>query len=383
MQAIPAGLPNVCLSTQSNSACVIAVEAVDPEPCLVTAQTQVDCKQKDKEGNWIYSFSTILTSNLTFPTSVSLSSPDATFFGLSPVTLPPGSGTNITSNFYTTLNAGDTLCAVIELTDAEGRTVCKEQVCIVIPPCDDKTECDCPFDIKLDEFSVEQKSGTDFLLTGLVGTSGANLKRYRATIISSVITQDCDGKITSYNSGSVFTGANSWAGNNPSGIGTSSLTWDADPCETLDGLSQDYQLDIPFMTAKDCRLNVKLCIRYEFLDCECRHCEEVVCIDFVVKNPISGLISESQEDDRVSSTIRPNPADSWMKIDYTLEVPTEVTIRIIDLKGSTIALLADKKPMTAGSHSIGANTGEIPSGAYMYIIETVDGTHLKPFIISR
>ncbi|GAB5465253.1 MAG: hypothetical protein Kapaf2KO_06890 [Candidatus Kapaibacteriales bacterium] len=383
MQAVPAGLPNVCLSTESNNACVIAIEQQEPGPCLVLRDTSVFCKEVDKEGNQIYGLNMTLVSNLTFPTTLSITSSSGSFFSISPTTLPPSTPTTFTSDFITSLNAGDTLCFTIVLRDQEQRVVCEERICIIVPECDDRTECECPFEIKLDEFSAEQENGTSFSMVGLVATSGAYLKRVRATIVSSVITQNCNGQITSYNSGSVFTAANSWAGNSASGIGTPSLTWDSQDCDSLDTALQNYDLDIPFTSAKDCRLSVKMCIRYEFLDCKCTHCEEEVCLEFDIKNPVSGIVQEINQTDKVNSILHPNPADSWIKVDYSLQEATKVTIKLIDIKGTVVAKLIENEPMMAGSHKISYSTAELPSGAYFYVIETDDGSHIKPFVVAR
>lgn len=384
MQATPSGLPGVCLSTESNEACVIAMEAKDPEPCLIVERTEVFCKEVDGEGNQVYGFSTLLTSNLTFATSIDIVSTSATFYSITPTTLPSGTATNVTADFITSASAGDTICATIELRNAEGRTVCKERVCFVIPDCDTGSkDCECPFEFKLDEFDAEQVVSNSFNLTGFVSTSGAYLQRMRATIISAVIIEDCNGQISSYNTGAVFTSANNWAGNSATGIGTGSLTWDSDDCDSLGSELQNYGLNIPFTSTKECRLRVKMCIRYEFLDCECHHCEDEICIEFEIKNPVSGIIQEERQTENVTSSIYPNPAEDWIEIDYSLKVPTQVTVKIVDVKGNTVAFLTESKAMDAGRHSIGTDTEKLPNGAYMYVIETDEGSHIMPFVVAR
>jgi hypothetical protein len=253
----------------------------------------------------------------------------------------------------------------------------------VIPECDNKKECECPFEFKLDEFDAEQLQGNTFDMTGWISTSGAYLKWMRATIVSAMIIEDCEGQLNSYNTPVTFTSANTWAGNNASGFGTSSISWESKECDSLGSLVQDYGLNIPFNTAKECRLKVRLCIRYEFFDCDCNYCEEEICIEFDIEEPISGIIKEEEQTEYVKSNIYPNPAENWMEIEYSLEIPSNVTIKIIDLKGQTVATLAKDQMMDAGKHLLRSETDKLISGAYMYVIEIDEGTHIKPFVISR
>ncbi len=384
MSAVPAGLPNVCLSAESNNACVIAAEGVDPDPCLIVESTRVECKEKDEKGNQIYGLSTQLFSNVGYSTFVNFVSPDGSFYNVSPTTLNSGVLTTVTADFITSLNVGDTICAIIELKDKEQRTVCKEQICFVIPPCDDKTDCECPFKINAEPLEAGQVEGTTFFMNNFIGTTGANLKWARATIVSAVVTEKCEEQTSTYNTGAVFLGVNDWAGNPATGLGTPSITWDSKECDSLNEFVPDYKLDIPFNSSKECRLSVKLCIRYEFYDCDCNHCEVVVCQEFDVKNPISGITQESGLIKRtISSNVYPNPIENQLNIDYSLKSSSTVSIVIRDLTGKEITRLVDAERREAGDYTIDMGTMNIPSGVYIYTIETESESHTKKFVIKK
>lgn len=490
IQSVPAGLPNVCLSTESNKACVVAKEKED-EPCLIVERVLVDCKKVDADGNQIYGLTLLLQSNLTYTTTVNLTSTNANFFNLAPIMLPPATMTTILSDFTSSASAGDTVCFIIELKDKEQRTVCKKEVCIVIPDCSDDDclilerarvdckgldqkgnqiyglnlllqsnltssatitfnstnasfsnitpttlppatmttvladfittasvgdtvcfvvvlndaagntvckkeicivipdckkddDCKCPFDINVKPLEAGQSQGTSFFMSNGIYTSGASLKRVRATIISAVITEECEGKITTYNSGATFVDASAWTGNNATGLGTSSVTWDSKDCDPLDEFLPEYKLDIPFTSAEKCKLKVKLCIRYEFLDCECFHCETVLCTEFEVKNPISGIAREDGLSKRtISSTVYPNPISSMLNIDYSLKQSSNVSIVIRDLTGKAVATLVNSEQKIAGDYTITMETFNLPAGVYLYTIETESESHTNRFVIKK
>jgi uncharacterized repeat protein (TIGR01451 family) len=384
MSAIPAGLPNVCLSAESNNACVVAAKEDEPGPCLIVENIRVECKEVDGEGNQVYGFSTQLFSNVGYTTNINLVSTNGSFYNLSPTTLPTGVLTTVTADFITSLSAGDTLCVVIELKDAEQRTVCKEQVCFEIPPCDDKTECECPFKINTEPLQAGQEEGTSFYMSSFIGTTGAYLKWVRATIVSAQIVEDCDGQITTYNTGAVFQTANNWLSYTPSGLGTPSVTWESKECDSLNQFVPNYTLDIPFTSAEKCRLKVKICVRYEFYDCDCNWCEVVICREIDVKNPISGIAREDGLSKRtISSNVYPNPIESQLNIDYSLKTSSIVSIVIRDLTGNEITRLVDNERREAGDYTIDMDTMNIPSGVYIYTIETESESHTKKFVIEK
>lgn len=384
LRAVPAGLPNVCLSTESNKACIVAKEKADPLPCLLVEKYEVICKEKDQKGNQIYGLNILLQSNVGYTTTITMNSGNANFFNITPASLNSGVFTNVMADFITSAKAGETLCFVIELKDKNDRTVCKKEVCIVIPRCIDTPPCECPFEINTKPLEAGQINGTDFFMSTGLYTNGATFKRVRATIISAVITENCNGQVTTYNSGAVIQGVNAWAGNNATGLGTSSVTWDSKDCDPLKEFIPNYKLDIPFTSAEKCKLKVKLCIRYEFLDCKCNHCETVVCTEFDIKNPISGVAREDGLSKRtISSNVYPNPISSLLSIDYNLKQSSTVSIVIRDLTGKAVATLVNSEQKIAGDYTVSMETFNLPSGVYLYTIETESESHTNRFVIIK
>ena len=489
MQAVPAGLPNVCLSTESNKACIVVKEKVDPNPCLIVENYKIECKGLDQKGNQIYGLNMNIQSNVGFTTTIALTSGNASFSNITPATLTSGVLTNVLADFITSASVGDTLCFVIELKEKGGKTVCEKEICVVIPNCkedclilekasadckglDEKgnqiyglnmylqsnvgyttiikltsgnasfsgitpatlnsgvmtnitadfttsasagdticfmvlltnkagdivcrkevcivipdckeTGCACPYDINTKLIAAGQISGDSFFMSNGIYTSGASLKRVRATIISAVITENCDGQITTYNSAAIFQSATAWAGNNATGLGTPSVTWNSKDCDPLVEFLPEYKLNIPFTSAEKCKLKVKLCIRYEFLDCKCNHCETVLCTEFDVKNPISGVAREDGLSKRtISSNVYPNPITSRLSIDYNLKQSGTVSIVIRDLTGKAVATLVNSEQKIAGDYTVSMETINLPSGVYLYTIESGSESQTNQFVIVK
>lgn len=384
MQAVPAGLPNVCLLAESNNACVVAIEEVVEDTCLIVKGYEIECNGFDAEGNQVYGLNINLFSNVGYTTTISMTSGNANFYNIVPTTLDSDSLTNVIADFTTSASAGDTVCFTIELKDEEQRTVCKLDVCIVIPECEQDTGCECPFEINTKPIEDYQIDGSTFYLSNGIYTSGASLKRIRATIIGAIVTEDCDGVITTYNSGAVFLSASSWLGYTATGVGTPSVTWDSDDCDDLDDFFPNYTLDIPFTSAEKCKLSIKLCIRYEFLDCKCNHCETVLCTDIEVKNPISDIMREEGLNKRsISSNVYPNPITSKLNIDYSLKQSSVINVIVRDLTGKTVATLVNSEQQLAGDYTVSLETSNLSSGVYLYTIETNSESHTNQFVIEK
>ncbi len=62
--------------------------------------------------------------------------------------------------------------------------------------------------------------------------------------------------------------------------------------------------------------------------------------------------------------VGPNPADKMATVFMELPEPTEVTMKVYDLNGNLIRVLADRK-YTAGNHSVILETAQLPSGVYL------------------
>ena len=64
----------------------------------------------------------------------------------------------------------------------------------------------------------------------------------------------------------------------------------------------------------------------------------------------------------------PNPFNPGTRITFDLPRESHVSVRIYDLIGREIAVLADR-PYFSGSHSVEWQAGDIPSGLYVVLFE--------------
>ncbi len=65
----------------------------------------------------------------------------------------------------------------------------------------------------------------------------------------------------------------------------------------------------------------------------------------------------------------PNPFNPATTIRFALERPADVRVRVFDLLGRQVALLADQT-MAAGTHDLRFDASGLPSGLYLYQVET-------------
>jgi len=78
----------------------------------------------------------------------------------------------------------------------------------------------------------------------------------------------------------------------------------------------------------------------------------------------------------------PSPASDSVTIAFTLPDDGPVELAIYDLAGRRVATLENDE-RTAGRHEVSWNCGDIPSGVYLYRLETVAGSLTQRLVISR
>ncbi len=277
IQAIPLGMPSVCLSAESNNACV-AVE--EPKPCLELAEAQLKCVGQNAEGQWVYQLSFIITNQTGQGTSLQLTSNSGTVSNVSPATIPNGVPTTVTATVLTSSTSGQ-ICFVAMLNGPNQQILCEKLFCLDVVPCPDP--CPCPFEIKIDRKDPVQASGNLVFLSNQVSVS-TPVQKVRATIVSAVVTQTCVNPTgnTTYTPGATIT----WTSLNPlltTGLGTSEVTWTNLQCPQVQNQPFNMYINIPAAPPKKCIQRIKICVRYTFTDCKCNTCDTLICYEFTRK----------------------------------------------------------------------------------------------------
>jgi hypothetical protein len=78
----------------------------------------------------------------------------------------------------------------------------------------------------------------------------------------------------------------------------------------------------------------------------------------------------------------PNPFNPTTTISYRLDGPGHVRLRIFDVRGALVQTLVDgNRP--AGAHTTAFDAQSLPSGTYVYRLETADGTLTRKMTLSR
>ncbi len=90
-------------------------------------------------------------------------------------------------------------------------------------------------------------------------------------------------------------------------------------------------------------------------------------IGIPILDGIAGMPAPAKNITATSSSLKasPNPFNQNTIISYGLPVNSTVTLKIIDLNGKTVAVLASNEKQSAGQHEIVFRANNLPSGTYM------------------
>jgi hypothetical protein len=80
--------------------------------------------------------------------------------------------------------------------------------------------------------------------------------------------------------------------------------------------------------------------------------------------------------------VYPSPARDAVNFAYSIPEDSHVVLTVYDLSGRRIATQVDAD-QTAGRHEVSWNCGNIPSGVYLYRLETNTGSLTKRLVVSR
>lgn len=279
IQAIPDGMPGICLSAESNTACIEIAE--EPKPCFEIFEQRIECKGL-ADGQWEYALNFTITNMSGVDGAISMSATPGSMGTVTPVSIPSGTPTNVSATYYTSSAGSGSVCFAIVLYDKEQRELCDTTFCLDYKPCPDP--CPCPFDIRIDTKKPVQGKGDKVFIGNAFTVSGANILQVRANIVSVSVSQYCKNWTwnTMYNHGATIDTTN-WNPTMAEGYGSSELAWDDLDCPTLTGQGINLNLNIPSAPPKHCYQRIKVCIRYSFTDCDCNTCDTLVCYEFTRK----------------------------------------------------------------------------------------------------
>ena len=78
----------------------------------------------------------------------------------------------------------------------------------------------------------------------------------------------------------------------------------------------------------------------------------------------------------------PNPFNPVTNIIFKMKEDNQVTIRVFDILGREVATLVERK-MKAGTHNISFNATELPSGIYLYSMDTGSFREVKKMVVIK
>ena len=78
----------------------------------------------------------------------------------------------------------------------------------------------------------------------------------------------------------------------------------------------------------------------------------------------------------------PNPFNPSTEISFTLPSSAQTTLRVFNVLGQNVATLANEY-LTAGSHKVSFSAGTLPSGVYMYRLESGNLSVSKKMMLNK
>ncbi|MFK7845475.1 MAG: M4 family metallopeptidase [Rhodothermales bacterium] len=78
----------------------------------------------------------------------------------------------------------------------------------------------------------------------------------------------------------------------------------------------------------------------------------------------------------------PNPFNPTTNIRFDLPVTSEVQVEVLDLLGRSVSKLLDGS-LSAGTHEVSFDAGDLPSGVYMILLSTSDITETRKMVLMR
>ena len=78
----------------------------------------------------------------------------------------------------------------------------------------------------------------------------------------------------------------------------------------------------------------------------------------------------------------PNPFNPSTQIGFTLPESAQVSLAVYDVLGRQVQLLLDGA-MEAGSHEVTFDASDLPSGTYLYRLETPQGTLVRTLLLAK
>ncbi len=80
--------------------------------------------------------------------------------------------------------------------------------------------------------------------------------------------------------------------------------------------------------------------------------------------------------------VAPSPLRRWGRVTYTLDQPSEIGLRVVDLRGRTVIVLEDG-PKASGEHHARLDASDLAAGRYVLILETGARRVTRPITVVR
>ena len=97
---------------------------------------------------------------------------------------------------------------------------------------------------------------------------------------------------------------------------------------------------------------------------------------------VNGVEQSASADGFILNQSYPNPSVGMTNFTYTTPRETEVRISLVDLTGKSIRTLISGR-VSEGQHSVNFDAKDLPSGTYLYMLESQNTRLVRQMILTK
>ena len=100
-------------------------------------------------------------------------------------------------------------------------------------------------------------------------------------------------------------------------------------------------------------------------------------------NKSQGIKNSKNEKTYLLKQNFPNPFNPSTLITFDLPQSSNVTLKVYNMNGESVAILVDNKSMTKGTNTLEFNAGDLPSGIYVYSLQAGDFSDTRKMMLIK
>ena len=103
----------------------------------------------------------------------------------------------------------------------------------------------------------------------------------------------------------------------------------------------------------------------------------------ICARPISDKHTQKEEHNPFTFSIFPNPANDFVRVDYTLHIDAPICIELYNMFGQRQKIILPQQNQNAGDYTVQTSASDLASGTYIIRVISGDQSESKQVIINR